>query len=104
MTEADVVELWQSPGPDLSSEAPMGLGQEHAAGEECEGGSPVLRQFRARPLAMALAHCDAGLQTISGKDPNPEHSLRVCRGMNNMVSCYRELLKEKRGPKWWWWW
>jgi len=48
---------------------------------------------------MALAHCDAGLQIISDGDPNLERSLRVCRAIDNIVSCYREVFKEKRGPK-----
>ncbi|KAJ8784462.1 hypothetical protein J1605_008225 [Eschrichtius robustus] len=56
-------------------------------------------QLTARHLAKALAHFDAGLQIVRDDDPNLERSLRVCRGVNNVISCYRELFKEKRGPK-----
>lgn len=48
----------------------------------------------ARHLAKALAHLDAGLQILRDNDPNLECSLGVCRGVNNAVSCYRELFKE----------
>lgn len=93
-----MVELLQSPSTDLSSKELMGLEQEHTAGEEGEDISPVFRRLMARHLAVVLACLDAGLQIISDSDPNLEYSLRVY-----ITSCYRELFKEKRGPKGWWW-
>ncbi|XP_059762010.1 tigger transposable element-derived protein 1-like isoform X3 [Balaenoptera ricei] len=99
VAEADVAELLQSQGADLSNEELVGLEQERAAGEEGEDSWTASRQLTARHLAKALAHFDAGLQIVRDDDPNLERSLRVCRGVNNVISCYRELFKEKRGPK-----
>ncbi|XP_004386991.1 tigger transposable element-derived protein 1-like [Trichechus manatus latirostris] len=100
VAEADIVELLQCRSADLSNEELMGLEQERAAGEEGEDSPPAPRQLTARHLAKALAHFDAGLQIVSDNDPNLERSLKVCRGVNNMISCYRELFKEKkRGSK-----
>ncbi|XP_049558737.1 tigger transposable element-derived protein 1-like [Orcinus orca] len=99
VAEADVAELLPSQGADLSNEELVGLEQELAAGEEGEDSSTASRQLTARYLAKALAHFDAGLQIVRDNDPNLERSLRVCRGVNNVISYYRELFKEKRGPK-----
>ncbi|XP_057575700.1 tigger transposable element-derived protein 1-like [Hippopotamus amphibius kiboko] len=98
VAEVDVVELLQSQGADLSNEELVGLEQQRAAGAEGEDSSTVYRQLTARHLAEALAHFDAGLQIVRDNDPNLERSLRVCRGVNSVISCYRELFKEKRGP------
>lgn len=86
---------------DLANEELMALEQERATGEEGEDGSPAARQLTARYLSKALAHFDAGPKIVSDNDPNLERSLRVCRGVSNVVSCCRDLLREKRGPKWW---
>ncbi|XP_037371544.1 tigger transposable element-derived protein 1-like [Talpa occidentalis] len=100
MVEADVLELLQGHGADLLSQEAVGLQQELAAEEDGEDGTPTPRQLTARRLAQALAHLDAGLQVIRDHDPNLERSLRVCRGINSLICCYRELFKEKkRGSK-----
>nr|XP_058901570.1 tigger transposable element-derived protein 1-like [Kogia breviceps] len=99
VAEAGVAELLQSQSADLSNEELVGLEQERADGEEGEDSSTASRQLTARHLAKALAHFDAGLQVVRDNDPNLERSLRVCRGVGNVISCYRELFKEKRGPR-----
>ncbi|XP_039735413.1 tigger transposable element-derived protein 1-like [Pteropus medius] len=88
VAEADGVALLQSCGSDLANEELMALALEQEWGRRGGG-----------HLSKALAHFDAGLQIVSDNDPNLERSLRVCQGINNIVNCYRELLREKRGPK-----
>lgn len=99
MTEAYIADLLQSCGVDLSYQELMVLEQEWAAEEEGEDSSPAPHQLTTRLLVKALAYFDAGLQVVSDNDPNLEHSLKVCPGINNVMSCYWELLKEKRRPK-----
>lgn len=97
--QADVADLLQSHGADLSNQELVALEQERAAGEEGEESSPASCQLTARHLVKVLVHFDAGLQVISDNDHNLERSLKVCWGINNVISGYPDLLKEKRGPK-----
>ncbi|XP_031819975.1 tigger transposable element-derived protein 1 isoform X3 [Sarcophilus harrisii] len=96
VVEADVVQLLQSHGADLSNEELMQLEQERAAGEESEDAPPAPRQLTAKRLAKALSHFDAGLQILTDNDPNLERSLRVSRGVHNLISCYRDMYLEKK--------
>lgn len=94
--QADVADLLQSHGADLSNQELVALEHEQVAGEEGKESSPASRQLTARHLVKFLVHFDAGLQVISDNDPNLERSLKVCWGINNVISCYPDL-KEKRG-------
>nr|XP_020827544.1 tigger transposable element-derived protein 1-like isoform X2 [Phascolarctos cinereus]XP_020827545.1 tigger transposable element-derived protein 1-like isoform X2 [Phascolarctos cinereus]XP_020827546.1 tigger transposable element-derived protein 1-like isoform X2 [Phascolarctos cinereus]XP_020827547.1 tigger transposable element-derived protein 1-like isoform X2 [Phascolarctos cinereus] len=100
IAEADVAQLLQSHGADLSNAELMQLEQERAAGEESEDAPPAPRQLTVRHLAKALSHFDAGLQILTDNDPNLERSLKVSRGVHGLISCYRDMYLEKRqGPR-----
>ncbi|XP_036599095.1 tigger transposable element-derived protein 1-like [Trichosurus vulpecula] len=100
IVEADVAQLLQSRGADLSNEELMQLEQERAAGEESEDAPPAPRQLTVKHLAKALSHFDAGLQILTDNDPNLERSLKVSRGVHGFLSCYRDMyLEKKQGPR-----
>ncbi|XP_036599100.1 tigger transposable element-derived protein 1-like [Trichosurus vulpecula] len=96
VVEEDVVHLLQSHEEDLSGE---GLGTP-SPGAGQDNALATLPELTTKHLAEALSHFDRGLQILSDNDPNRERSLKVCRGVNSVISCYRELYKEKkRGAK-----
>uniref|UniRef100_H9H7U0 Tigger transposable element-derived protein 1-like n=1 Tax=Monodelphis domestica TaxID=13616 RepID=H9H7U0_MONDO len=64
--------------------------------EEPPATSPELT---TKHLAEALSHFDRGLQILTDNDPDRERSLQACCGLNSVISCYRELYKERRDAK-----
>ncbi|XP_043837136.1 CENPB DNA-binding domain-containing protein 1 [Dromiciops gliroides] len=98
LVEADVGQLLQSHDEDLSNEELMQLEQERAAEEkeENEDASPILRQLTTKELSEAFSHFEAGMQILANNDPNSERKFKVSRGVNNTISCYRELYNEKK--------
>ncbi|KAM9036964.1 tigger transposable element-derived protein 1 [Sarcophilus harrisii] len=91
--EDDVVRLLRSHEGD-----PLGGGREEEPLGAPSPGTPP--ELTTKHLAEALSHFDQGLQILTENDPNRERSLKVRRGVNGAISCYRELYREKkRGAK-----
>ncbi|XP_068941605.1 tigger transposable element-derived protein 1-like [Petaurus breviceps papuanus] len=98
VVETDVVQLLQSHDEDLSNEELMQVEQERAAEEkeENEDAPPILRQLTTKELSEAFSHFEAGIQILANHDPNSERKFKVSRGVNDTISCYRELYNEKK--------
>lgn len=97
IVQGDVVEWLDSHNEDLSNEDLRMLEQERVAGEEEENSvaPPAPRQLTTVHMAKAFALLEEGLQILAENDPNRERSLKVSIGVNDTISCYRELYKEK---------
>ncbi|KAM9061128.1 tigger transposable element-derived protein 1-like [Sarcophilus harrisii] len=98
LVEADVDQLLQSHDEELSNEELMQLEQERAVEEkeENEDAPPILRQLTTKELSEAFSHFEAGMQILANNDPNSERKFAVSRGINDTISCYRELYNEKK--------
>ncbi|XP_036607845.1 CENPB DNA-binding domain-containing protein 1 [Trichosurus vulpecula] len=98
LVEADVGQLLQSHDEDLSNEELTQLEQERAAEEkeENEDAPPILRQLTTKELSEAFSHFEAGMQILANNDPNSERKFKVSRGVNDTISCYRDLYNEKK--------
>ncbi|XP_042221477.1 tigger transposable element-derived protein 1-like [Homarus americanus] len=94
--ENDVVELLESHREDLTNEDLMMLEQEQAAGQEEDIESPPTPlQLTTKDMSKAFALIQEGLQIFADNDPNRERNIKIARAVNNALSSYTELYKEK---------
>ncbi|XP_042205115.1 obscurin-like [Homarus americanus] len=94
--ENDVVELLDSHREDLTNEDLMMLEQERAAGQEEDIESPPTPlQLTRKDMSKAFALIEEGLQILADNDPNRERNIKIASAVNNALSSYTELYKEK---------
>ncbi|XP_062888939.1 tigger transposable element-derived protein 1-like [Mobula hypostoma] len=96
IVKEDVIQLLDSQEEDLSDEDLMLLEQERAS-EDINVAEPPAspRQLTTSHLSVTLSYIDQVVDILSANDPSRERSLRVVRLLNDAMSCYREMYKEK---------
>ncbi|XP_072121835.1 tigger transposable element-derived protein 1-like isoform X1 [Mobula birostris] len=96
VVEGDVIHLLDSYEDYLSDEDLMLLEQEQASQEiDMIETPPAPLQIMTNHLSDALSYIDQVVHILSVNDPNRERSLRVGRLLQDAMSCYREMYKEK---------
>ncbi|CAM2106670.1 unnamed protein product [Caretta caretta] len=96
--EADITQLLQSHGEELTNEDLMQLEVMRAMeeeGQEVEE-EPTHRNLTAKCLSEAFQMIEAGLQILSDDNPVREHSSKVIRGVGHLMTCYKEIHQEKK--------
>lgn len=99
LEEVDVKELLHSHGEDLTNEKLQELENQHAV-EETEDAAakeaPPTWNLIAALLAEGITKINEVLEMFSKKNSDWEHSSTVKSSILKCISCYRELLREKR--------
>ncbi|XP_032906812.1 tigger transposable element-derived protein 1-like [Amblyraja radiata] len=96
VVEGDVIQLLDSHQEDLSDEDLVWLEQERASEAVDDTDSPPAPlQLTTDHLSDALTYIDQVVDILSVNDPNRERSLKVGRLLQDAVSCYKDLYKEK---------
>ncbi|XP_051868769.1 tigger transposable element-derived protein 1-like [Pristis pectinata] len=100
IVEGDVIHLLDSHKEDLSDDDLMLLEQERASEEvDIIETPPTPLQLMTNHLSDALSYIDQVVHILSANDPNRERSLKVGRLLQDAMSCYREMYKEKMRRK-----
>ncbi|XP_064081201.1 tigger transposable element-derived protein 1-like [Macrobrachium nipponense] len=94
----DVLELLASHGEELSSEDLIELEQEMIE-EELEVPDPKPRSLTVKGLSEGFTHLERALVSFEGEDPNVARFDRIRRGIMDLVTFYKETLKEKQMKK-----
>ncbi|XP_007056461.2 tigger transposable element-derived protein 1 [Chelonia mydas] len=96
--EADVTQLLQSHGEELTNEDLMQLDMMRAVEDEGQEvkEEPTHRNLTAKRLSEAFQMIEAGLQILSDDDPDRERSSKVIRGIGHLMTCYKEIYQEKK--------
>jgi hypothetical protein len=97
---ADVEELIESHGAELSNEDLMELEAAKVA-EQTEAEAedePVEepRRFNTKEMAIAFRDIASAMARFEKMDPNSSRFLKVNRGLDDTLACYREIHEEKR--------
>ncbi|CAM2120016.1 unnamed protein product [Caretta caretta] len=96
----DVDELIESHGAELSNEDLMELEaakvkeQTEAEDEVEEVEEP--RHFSTKQMALAFREIDSAMARFEKMDPNSSRFLKVNRGIDETLACYRQMYEEKK--------
>ncbi|XP_064083042.1 tigger transposable element-derived protein 1-like [Macrobrachium nipponense] len=94
----DVTELLASHGEELSSEDLIELEQQMIE-EELEVPDPKPRSLTVKGLSEGFTHLERALASFEGEESNVARFDRIWRGIMNLVTFYKETLKEKQMKK-----
>lgn len=95
IVDGDVIQLLDSQNEDLSNEDLVLLEQERSAEEAEDQEPPAPLQLQTSHLSDVLSYIDQVVHILSANDPNRERSLKVGRLLQDAISCYRQMYKER---------
>ncbi|XP_064118793.1 tigger transposable element-derived protein 1-like [Macrobrachium nipponense] len=91
----DVTELLASHGEELSAEDLLELEQQMIEEEEAAP-EPKPRSLTVKGLSEGFTHLERALASFEAEDPNVSRFDKIKRGIMDLVTFYKETLKEKQ--------
>lgn len=98
LAESDVTELLKAHGGSLSDEDLLALEQNQLSEEQQTENNveDTHQRLTTKRLSQALSCFEEGLRIINENDPVEERSMKVSRGVNEAIDCYKQIYEEKQ--------